>query len=128
MAGAWLNLTPEHGRPELVASVLMSMAAQYWHGLDALRNSGAPLQEIRGGSGLLDMPPMAQWMADALGQDIVLHDERDASLLGAVDLALGHQDTTPIKGGARYRAKEASLHARVVETWSAIAEQINSRL
>lgn len=126
LRGSWLHLAPEHGRAEMVASVLLSMAAQYWHGLDSLKRSGAPIREIRGGSGLLDMPEMAQWMADALGQDIVLHDERDASLLGAVDLALARREPNILKGGSRYQARGTRLHQRVTQTWAAIASEIQA--
>ncbi len=128
LAGAWLDLAPHHGRAEMAAAVLMAMAAQYAHGRDTLKEGGAALLELRGGSGLLDQPAMAQWMADALGEDIVLHDERDASLLGAVDLTRGRQETALNKGGVRYRSRNGSLSERVAETWQRIAIQVNSRL
>lgn len=123
LRGAWLNLEPQHGRADLAGAVLLSMAAAYWHGLDTLRRAGAPVREIRGGSGLLDTQNMAQWMADALGQDIVLHDDRDASLWGAVDLAGGrleHQSSRSI----RCYPRDAALHARVKDTWQRVQDWV----
>lgn len=120
LAGAWIGMTSDHGRPALAGATLMAMAAGYAHSLGTLHASGASLQEIRGGSGLLDRPNMAQWMADALGHDIVLHDERDASLLGAVDLARNpdaERHSVERASGARYRPRSPEIQARVINTW-----------
>lgn len=125
LAGAWLDLRPDHQRGDLMGAALLSMAAAYWHGLNTLRGAGAPVSEIRGGSGLLDIPAVAAWMADALGQDMVLHDERDASLLGAVDLARGRVNEAG-RRGARYQPRDPQIHRRIVETWGRIAEWISS--
>lgn len=126
LQGAWLGMIPNHGRSELSGSVLLSMAAAYSHGLVGLRNAGAPIREIRGGSGLLDVPAVTQWMADALGEDIVLHDERDASLLGAIDLARDSRTDSRRTQGARYRPRDTGIRERVQETWNRIQDVVAS--
>jgi gluconokinase len=119
--GAWLHLTPEHGRAELAGSTLLAIAAAYWGGLSAVRANGAALTELRGGSGLLDRPDVAVWMADVLGQAIVLHDDRDASLLGAAELVIpvmASEQTRP----RRFEPKDAAMSLRARETWHEVRE------
>ncbi len=128
LRGAWLNIGPEHGRSELAGSSLLSIAAAYWHGLETLIKAGAPIREIRGGSGLLENPIVAQWMADALEHDIVLQDEGDASLFGAMDLAGTPGVPRPHHDATRYRPGDTNVHDRVKDTWQRIQAWVKSQL
>ncbi len=124
LSGAWLNIAPQHGRAQLIGSALLSMTASFWHGLKALEHIGAPLTELRGGSGLLENSSLAQWMADALGHDLVLHDSEDASLLGALNLAGGYPQE-PVGPRAHYAPHDGSLQSLLEDTWHRIDETIN---
>ncbi|PSR21083.1 MAG: hypothetical protein C7B45_12330 [Sulfobacillus acidophilus] len=119
--GAWLHLGPEHGRAELAGSTLLAIAAAYWEGQAAVRASGSALTELRGGSGLLDRPDMAQWMADGLGQTIVLQDDRDASLLGAADLVRPLTPSQPHRLH-RFQMRDAVMSSRVQKTWQEVRD------
>lgn len=95
LTGTWSEMGPDTTAADLIGSAVMAITAAYWDGLQTLRRLGEPVREIRAGSGLMINPAMGQWMADALAQDIILYDQRDASLLGAVDFAMDHVPTAP---------------------------------
>lgn len=129
LRGAWLALDPAHGPDDLVASGLLAIAAGYQEGLRALKAAGASVAEIRGGSGLLDRPGVAQWMADALGQGIVLQDDRDASLLGAVDLALpGRWAEADAEPGKRFLPRGPGPAVRVGEVFEEMKAAIEGHV
>lgn len=122
LRGAWLGLNPTHGPDDLAGAALLAIAASYQTGLHALKAVGAPTEEIRGGSGLLDQEGMAQWMADALGQTIVLRDDRDASLWGAADLALPDVRLDQPDHGRRYVPQRSDVATRA----GGVFEQVRS--
>jgi gluconokinase len=89
LTGAVLGLRSEHEPRDLVAASLTAIAAGLRFGLARLGERGALVEEVIGASGLLRLPDVGQWLADALSCPVIIRDGPDASLLGAVDLALG---------------------------------------
>lgn len=125
LSGTWLDIGPEHGQAQLIGSALLSMTASYWHGLRELESLGSsPLTEIRGGSGLLANPELAQWMSDALGLPLILHDQGDASLWGALELACAHH-FEPGPGSLHYHPRSGSHQTQLEDTWHRIQVTID---
>lgn len=120
LSGTWLNIGPEHGRSQLIGSMLLSMTASFWHGLTEVAIlASSPLKEIRGGSGLLANRDLAQWMTDALGLPLVLRDPGDASLSGALALACGHH-VNPDPVDLHYEPGNRSIQTELEDTWHRI--------
>lgn len=86
-AGALLQLREEHDQDAVLAAVLLSLGASLREGLDLLQGVTGPLQELRAASGPLSNPVLTQFIADALGLPLSVHDGLDASLWGAARLA-----------------------------------------
>lgn len=123
LTASWVGIEPHHSRADLTAAVLLAIAACYRQGLQLLESSHGPVREIRAGSGLMENPLVAQWMADALEREVVLVDSRDASLLGALDLAIGRDGSS--RGAAqRYAIQDTSLGTRAHEAWQRIAQVV----
>ncbi len=127
LAGAWLGVEPRHGRSELIGSVLLSVSASFWHGLSTLDNLESRISELRGGSGLLENPVLAQWMADVLGRRLVLQDTGDASLWGALDLA-GHYPLARDSSGPHFDPRDSSIQTRVKDAWHQIHDAMQNPL
>ncbi len=118
LTGSWAGMGPGTTSADLAGATILAITASYWQGLEALRRVGAPVREVRAGSGLMAHPVMGQWMADALSRDIVFYDERDASLMGAVDLARNHPPAAPAES-RRFRP-QGDWGARVAAEWECI--------
>lgn len=121
LTGAWMRLGREHAAPDLFGATLLAIGAAYRHGLDLLDAAGAGIQELRGASGLLDHPGLAPWMADVLERDVVVVGERDASLLGALDLARPAGVAPLATASTRHHPRNARMAARAQTVWDAIA-------
>lgn len=120
LSGSWLHVGPEHGRSQLIGSMLLSITASFWHGLkEVALLASSPQKEIRGGSGLLANRDLAQWMTDALGLPLVLRGSGDASLWGAVGLAYGRH-FIPDPSDIHYQPGNRAIQTQLEETWHRI--------
>lgn len=126
LSASWSGMGPETTVADLAGATILAITASYWDGLRTLIRLGKPVQEIRAGSGLMANPDMGQWMADALGRDIVLYDQRDASLLGALDFSLDHG---PAPSGELQRfIPRVDLEPRMVQEWDRIHRAVGAIL
>ncbi len=126
LAGTWSDMGPQTTQADLAGSTILAITASYWEGLRTLVGLGEPVQEIRAGSGLMANPAMGQWMADALNRDIVLYDQRDASLLGALDWALDHGPTP--SGEVRRFSPQLNMEAHMAQEWARIESAVGGIL
>ncbi|MCY0880258.1 MAG: FGGY family carbohydrate kinase [Firmicutes bacterium] len=130
LRGAWHDLAPEHGRAELAGALLLAMAAGYWHALQRLEESGLTILDLVGASGLLDLEPLAQFLADALNRPLTVYPGVDASLAGAVDLAMGGVGRVMAPSsinGRRHHPQDRTLPERVEAYWHRLAQTIRDQ-
>ena len=88
VTGGWLSVQASHTVDDLLGAVWLSWAAGFSRALSRLNETAGPVTEICSGSALLNTPGLAQWLADALGISVLV-EPWDASLMGALSLALG---------------------------------------
>lgn len=117
LTGAVLGLRSEHEARDLVAASLTAIAAGLRFGLARLSERGAPVEEVIGASGLLRLPGVGQWLADALSCPVIIRDGPDASLLGAVDLALGRQVSSDASE-LRHEPEDSRVAEEAAHAWT----------
>ncbi len=125
LKGSFVDVDPGHTPGDWMGAALMSLAASYAQGLTTLRQMGARSLQLRAGSGIMRIPEMGQWMADALGQTIDIQDHEDASLLGALDLAQSGSDSGRLDPVQRFTLQDRRLKARVDETGAAMRKWVD---
>lgn len=129
IAGALTGLRPGHGRPELAAALLLALGTAYAKGLRDLEAVAGPVAVIRAGSGLLNVPGLADFLATGLGRPIILQSHEDASVLGAAGIAaksLGWPEPGgDLAAGTRHLpAGDPSLRERITEYWIRTEEAV----
>jgi sugar (pentulose or hexulose) kinase len=88
--GGWLTgLQLQHGRAELLRSVVEGLGCELNRYLGFLRLADWPVDRIVLGGGAADSPTTAQILADITGVPLTRVSYRDTSLLGAAILARG---------------------------------------
>lgn len=125
LKASFVDVDPDHTPGDWMGAALLSLAASYAQGLTTLRQMGARSLQLRAGSGLMRIPGMAQWMADALGQDIDVQEQEDASLLGALGLARGRPEPGPLDLVQRFTPQDLYLKSRVDDTGDAMRKWVD---
>jgi gluconokinase len=85
--GAYVGLSRAHGRAHLVRAALEGVCFQLAIVLDAVRDAGHEVREVRATGGFARSPLWRQMLADVLGIDIGFAAGGQASALGAALLA-----------------------------------------
>lgn len=88
--GAYVGLTRAHRRPQLIRAALEGVCQQLALVLQAVRDAGNEVHEIRGTGGFLRDPFTRQLLADVLGADVSFTTAAEGSAFGAA--LLGMQD------------------------------------
>jgi xylulokinase len=85
--GAWVGLTVRHGRPHLIRSVIEGATYAMRDCLEVIRESGAPIGEIRVSGGGARSPFWRQVQADIYGQDVQTVNATEGPAFGVALLA-----------------------------------------
>lgn len=85
--GAWIGLTPRHGRAQLVRSIMEGATYAMRDSLEIIRGMGIPVEEIRLGGGGARPTMWRQMQADVYGTRCVLTNASEGPAYGAALLA-----------------------------------------
>jgi xylulokinase len=83
MRGAFVGLTPEHGRREMTRAVVESGGFAVRSILEEMRAAGCPLVDLRVSGGPARSPLWCQIRADMTGLKVLVPEVEDAELVGA---------------------------------------------
>jgi gluconokinase len=86
--GAYVGLTLEHGRPQLIRAALEGVCQQLALVLDSMRAAGNEVRQIRATGGFAASPFWRQLLADVLGMEIHFPTGHEGSSFGAALLAM----------------------------------------
>lgn len=82
LRGAFLGLTLEHGRPEMMRAVVESTAFAVRSVLTAMEANGCVIADLRVSGGLARQPLWCQVRADITGKKVLLPEQEDSDLVG----------------------------------------------
>ena len=85
--GAWVGLTPRHGRTHMVRSVMEGVSFGMRDSLELIRGLGVPIRQIRASGGGARSPFWRQMMADVFGADVVTINAKEGPAFGVALLA-----------------------------------------
>ncbi|MGL4463935.1 MAG: xylulokinase [Planctomycetia bacterium] len=85
--GAWIGLTPRHGRAALVRAVFEGVTYGMRDSLDLIRGMGVPIDEVRASGGGARSPFWRQMQADVYGSRVVVVNAEEGPAYGAALLA-----------------------------------------
>ena len=85
--GAWIGLTPRHGRPALIRSVMEGATYAMLDSLDIIRDLGVPIEEIRVSGGGAKSSFWRQLQADIYGQPVCTINAEEGPAYGVALLA-----------------------------------------
>lgn len=85
--GAWIGLTPRHGRPHLVRSVMEGVTYAMRDSLEIIRGLGVPIGQIRASGGGGRSPIWRQLQADIYGANVVTINAAEGPAFGVALLA-----------------------------------------
>lgn len=85
--GAWIGLTPRHGRPHLVRSVMEGVTYAMRDSLEIIREMGVPIEQIRASGGGGRSPFWRQMQADVYGAKVVTINASEGPAYGVALLA-----------------------------------------
>ncbi|HET7580294.1 MAG TPA: gluconokinase [Bacillales bacterium] len=134
MKGVFFGLTLNHGRNDMIRSVLEGVIYQLDMVVEALRNSGVRPQEFRATGGFTKSALWRQIMADVFDRDILVPSNTSSSCFGAALLgmkALGWiEDFSSIKEMVPIQAyhKPIDSHVRVYRRYKPIFGQLVEKL
>jgi gluconokinase len=87
--GVYIGLTRAHRRPHLIRAALEGVCQQLALVLEAVREAGYEVREVRATGGLLRDHRMRQLFTDVLGSDVCFTAATDGSAFGAALLGMG---------------------------------------
>lgn len=82
MRGAFVGLTLEHGRREMMRAVAESTGFVVRSVLASMESSGCQIADLRVSGGLARVPQWCQLRADITGRKVLLPEQEDAELVG----------------------------------------------
>lgn len=85
--GAWIGLTPRHGRPHLTRSILEGVAYAMKDSLELIQGLGVPIKQIRVSGGGARSDFWRQMQADVYGQPVVTINAEEGPAYGVALLA-----------------------------------------
>lgn len=85
--GAWIGLTPRHGKTHLVRSVMEGVTYGMRDSLELIRGLGVPIEQIRASGGGARSPFWRQMMADVFGAEVVTINAKEGPAFGVALLA-----------------------------------------
>ena len=85
--GAWIGLTPRHGRPHLIRSIIEGATYAMKDSLEIIRSLGVPIDEIRVSGGGAKSPFWRQLQADVYGQPVATINAEEGPAYGVALLA-----------------------------------------
>lgn len=85
--GAWIGLTPRHGKPHLIRSVMEGVTFAMRDSLEIIRGMGVPISQIRASGGGGKSPFWRQMQADVYGTQVVTINAAEGPAYGVALLA-----------------------------------------
>ena len=85
--GAWIGLSPRHGRPHLIRSIIEGATYAMNDSLEIIRSLGVPVDEIRLSGGGAKSPFWKQLQADIYGQPVCTINAEEGPAYGVALLA-----------------------------------------
>ena len=82
MRGAFLGLTLEHGKPEMMRAVVESSGFTVRSVLDIMEQIGCKVADLRVSGGLARLPLWCQARADITGKKVLLPEQEESDLVG----------------------------------------------
>jgi xylulokinase len=82
LRGAFIGLTLEHGRPEMMRAVVESTGFAVRSVLAAMEGDGRQVTDVRVTGGLARLPLWCQARADITGKKVLLPEQEDSDLVG----------------------------------------------
>ena len=85
--GAWIGLTPRHGRPHLIRSLMEGATYAMRDSLELIKNLGVPIRQIRVSGGGARSEFWRRMQADIYGQKVVTINAQEGPAYGVALLA-----------------------------------------